>query len=47
MRFQRPVALIGSVVATLLIANGINVGLSKDEFSTKYPAIVCPPTPNN
>ena len=47
MRFQRPVALIGSVVATLLVANGINVGLSKDEFSTNYPAVVCPPTPNN
>ena len=31
----------------MLIANGINVGLSSDEFSTSYPAVVCPSTPNN
>jgi hypothetical protein len=47
MRFQRPAALIGSLVATLFIANGVSVGLSKNEFSTNYPAVACPPTPNN
>ena len=47
MRFQRPLAIVGSVVATALIANGINAGLSSNEFSTNYPAVVCPSTPNN
>lgn len=47
MRFQRPIAIVGSVVATLLVANGINVVRSSDEFSTNFPAVVCPPTPNN
>jgi hypothetical protein len=47
MNFQRPVAIVGSVLATMLIANGINIGLSTDEFSTNYPAVVCPSTPNN
>ena len=47
MRFQRPVLLAGSVIATLVIANGINVGFSGEKFSTNYPAVVCPPTPNN
>jgi hypothetical protein len=32
---------------TLLVANGINVVRSSDEFSTNFPAVVCPPTPNN
>ena len=31
----------------MLIANGVNIGLSSDEFSTSYPAVVCPSTPNN
>jgi hypothetical protein len=47
MKLQRPLVIAGSVIATLLIANGINFGLSKDQFSTNYPAVVCPPTPNN
>jgi len=47
MRFQRPIAIVGSVVVTLLVANGINVVRSSDEFSTNFPAVVCPPTPNN
>ncbi len=47
MKFQRPLLIVGSVIATMLIANGVNVGLSSDEFSTNYPAVVCPPTPNN
>jgi hypothetical protein len=47
MRFQRPIAIVVSVVATLLVANGINVVRSSDEFSTNFPAVVCPPTPNN
>ena len=47
MRFQRPIAVVGSVVVTLLVANGINVVRSSDEFSTNFPAVVCPPTPNN
>jgi hypothetical protein len=47
MKFQRPILIVGSVIATMLIANGINVGLSSDEFSTSYPAVVCPSTPNN
>ena len=38
---------MASVVATLLVANGINVVRSSDEFSTNFPAVVCPPTPNN
>ena len=47
MRFQRPIAIVGSVVVTLLVANGINVVRSSDEFSTNFPAVVCPPTPIN
>jgi len=47
MKFQRPILIVASVLATALIANGANVGLSSDEFSTNYPAVVCPPTPNN
>lgn len=47
MRFQRPIAIVGSVVATLLVANGINVVRSSNVFSTNFPAVVCPPTPNN
>lgn len=47
MKFQRPILIVGSVIATMLIANGVNIGLSSDEFSTSYPAVVCPSTPNN
>jgi hypothetical protein len=47
MKFQRPILIVASVLATALIANVANVGLSSDEFSTNYPAVVCPPTPNN
>ena len=47
MKFQRPLLIVGSVIATMLIANGVNIGLSSDEFSTSYPAVVCPSTPNN
>ncbi len=47
MKIQRPLLIVGSLIASVLIANGINVGLSSDEFSTNYPAVVCPPTPNN
>jgi hypothetical protein len=45
MKFQRPTLIVFSAVAVVLAANGLNVGLSKSEFSTNYPAVVCPPTP--
>ena len=45
MRFQRPTLILVSVVAVVLAANGLNVGLSKSEYSTNFPAVVCPPTP--
>ena len=46
MRFQRPTLILSSVVAVVVVANGLNVGLSKSEFSTNFPAVVCPPTPS-
>ena len=46
MRFQRPTLILSSAVAVVLVANGLNVGLSKSEFSTNFPAVVCPPTPS-
>lgn len=46
MRFQRPTLILSSAVAVVLAANGLNVGLSKSEFSTNFPAVVCPPTPS-
>lgn len=45
MRFQRPTLIVASAVAVVLAANAFNVGLSKSEFSTNFPAVVCPPTP--
>lgn len=47
MRFQRPAFLAISAVAVVLIANGINVGLTGNKYSTNFPAVVCPPTPSN
>lgn len=47
MRFQRPTLIAISVLATVIAANGLNVGLSESQFSTNYPAVVCPPTPEN
>jgi hypothetical protein len=46
MRFQRLTLILSSAVAVVLVANGLNVGLSKSEFSTNFPAVVCPPTPS-
>jgi hypothetical protein len=46
MRFQHPTLILSSAVAVVLAANGLNVGLSKSEFSTNFPAVVCPPTPS-
>jgi len=47
MRFQRPTLILTSAIAVVLAANGLNVGLSKNEYSTNFPAVVCPPTPAN
>jgi len=47
MRIQRPALLAISTIAVVLAANGLNVGLSGSEFSTNYPAVVCPPTSAN
>ena len=47
MRFQRPTLIVISAVAVVLAANGLNVGLLKNEYSTNFPAVVCPPTPAN
>jgi len=46
MRFQRPTLIVFSTIAVVLAANGLNAGLSKSEFSTNFPAVVCPPTPS-
>ena len=46
MKFQRPTLIVFSAVAVVLAANALNVGLSKSEFSTNFPAVVCPPTPS-
>ena len=46
MRFQRPTLIVISAIAVVLAANGLNVGLSKSEYSTNFPAVVCPPTPS-
>ena len=45
MRFQRPTLIVVSAVAVVLAANALNVGLSRSEYSTNFPAVVCPPTP--
>ena len=42
MRFQRPTLIVISAIAVVLAANGLNVGLSKSEYSTNFPAVVCP-----
>ena len=47
MRFQRPTLIVISAVTVVLAANWLNVGLSKNEYSTNFPAVVCPPTPAN
>jgi hypothetical protein len=47
MRIQRPTLIAISVLATVIVANGLDVGLSESQFSTNYPAVVCPPTPEN
>jgi Family of unknown function (DUF5719) len=47
MRIQRPIAIAVSTIAVLVVANGLNAGLSGEKFSTSYPAVVCPPTPEN
>jgi hypothetical protein len=47
MKFQRPALIIISTAAVVLAANGLNVDLSNNKFSTNFPAVVCPPTPSN
>ena len=47
MRFQRPILIIISAAVVVLAANGFNVGLSTNEYSSNFPAVVCPPTPAN
>ena len=47
MRFQRPTLILASAIAVVLAANGLNVGLSKSEYSKNFPAVVCPPTPSD
>ena len=47
MRIQRPTLMAIATIATVMAANGLNVGFSGGEFSTNYPAVACPPTPNN
>jgi len=47
MRFQRPTIFVVSAITVALVANGISVGFTKNNFSTNFPAVVCPPTPNN
>lgn len=46
MRLKRPLALALALLATLLISNAVNVAVSEGEFSSNYPAVVCPSTPN-
>ncbi len=46
MKLQRPTLILASFIAAVLLANGLNVGLSKNEFSKNFPAVVCPPTPS-
>lgn len=46
MKFQRPTLILASFLAVVLLANGLNAGLSKSEFSKNFPAVVCPPTPS-
>ena len=45
MKFQRPALILISTFLVVLVANGLNAGLSKGKFSTNFPAVVCPPTP--
>lgn len=47
MRIQRPTFIAISTIAVVIVANGLNVGLSSSKFSTNFPAVVCPPTPPN
>ncbi len=47
MKFQRPALIIISTAAVVLAANGLNVDLSSNKFSTNFPAVVCPPTPTS
>jgi len=47
MKIQRPALIAIATIVTVIVANGLNVGLSSTQFSTKYPEVVCPPTPDN
>jgi len=47
MRIKRPTFIAISTIAIVIAANGLNAELSSSQFSTNYPAVVCPPTPTN
>lgn len=47
MRMQRPALIAIATIVIVIAANGLNAGLSSSQFSTNYPAVVCPPTPEN
>ena len=47
MRIQRPTLIAIATLAVVTLANVLSVGLSGTQFSTNYPAVVCPPTPAN
>lgn len=46
MRLKRPLVLALTLVATLLLSNAFDVAVSEGEFSSNYPAVVCPSTPS-
>jgi len=46
MKLRRPLALITSLGLVLLLANATDVAVSEGKFSSNYPAVVCPSTPD-
>jgi hypothetical protein len=46
MKLRRPLALATSLGLVLLLANAADVAVSEGKFSSNYPAVVCPSTPD-
>lgn len=43
---KRPLALVSGLVVVLLLSNAADIAVTDGKFSSNYPAVVCPSTPN-
>ncbi len=46
MKFKRPLVIVGTVTATLVVSNLTQVAVTNNGFSENYPPVVCPATPS-